>query len=119
MKYAGYDPSERPSPVRGWYDSDAIPIDRYRDPPPALLELTEDEWGTRLSCHWAVLDGQLIPHTPEPLKEPPPRGVIDPGAFAAIMAMRKAADVTPPPDVVSELKAQMKEMAARIKALGG
>ena len=62
-QYAYFD-STKPDPkvVQGFYDTDAI---KYPNLPAAadLLQLTEEQWKNRMSGHWVVENGALVPYT--------------------------------------------------------
>jgi len=63
-RYAYYDASvAAPSPVLGWYDTDAL---SYPNLPAAtdLLELTDAQWDARMPGPFAVQNGALVAYTP-------------------------------------------------------
>jgi len=71
-QYAHFDhTAEAPAPVLGWYDTVAfaypsLPADAD------LLALTAEQWATRLTGHWAVSNGALVPYTPPMVPVPLP-----------------------------------------------
>lgn len=63
-RYAWFDHTVAdPSPVMGWYDTDAL---TYPSLPPAadLLAMTNDQWAARLHGHWAIVGGVLTAVAP-------------------------------------------------------
>jgi hypothetical protein len=48
-----------PSPVLGFYDTEA-------QPQVNLVTLTDAQWASRTNGYWAVVRGQLVPYTPPP-----------------------------------------------------
>lgn len=62
-KYAWHDPGLSPSPVKGWFDTDAV---QYASLPPEeeLLMLTNPQWELRLAGAQGVQDGVLVPCDP-------------------------------------------------------
>lgn len=63
-QYAYFDSTiAAPSPVLGWYDTDAL---EYPNLPAAanLLAISAAQWGERMTGRWAVSNGALVPYTP-------------------------------------------------------
>jgi hypothetical protein len=65
-RYANFSSSvPSPSPVLGWYDTDAL--DYPTLPAPAdMLEMSDAQWDARLGGVWAVDGGELVAYTPPP-----------------------------------------------------
>jgi hypothetical protein len=65
-QYAQFDPAVAyPSPVIGWFDTDAINYPTLPDPA-GMLVLTQEQWDGRVTGLWAVSAGALVAFVPPP-----------------------------------------------------
>lgn len=63
MQYAYFDSTTpSPSPVLGWYDTDALDYPNLPNEAD-LLVTTSDQWTARMTGRWAVSDGALVAYT--------------------------------------------------------
>ncbi len=69
-RYVRYDhTATSPTPVLGWYDTDAFHEPSMLPPAADLLEVTDAQWAAwtgNFATSWEVSNGQLVPATPPP-----------------------------------------------------